>query len=127
MFDKLVFNQDEDEKIEEDTIKVEESKTIAERNRMEVKVEHAEPCEATTQSATEREEVMRQDEAGTTPTHTNHIKTRLPRSNKTASLTPVSAVSDDTSWSVRKDTFNILLYLILLLKLHIPSHFIALF
>lgn len=87
------INQDEEEKIEEDMVKVEESKNVTESNRLEVKVEHTEPCEATAQSATGREEVMGQEEAGTTPAHTNHVKTRPPRSIKTASLTPVSAVS----------------------------------
>lgn len=99
----FVLNQDEEEKIEEDMVKVEECKNVTESNRMEVKVEHADPCEATTQSATGREELMGQDETGATPTHTNHVKTRPPRPNKAATLTPVSAVSIGISESVRNN------------------------
>lgn len=97
----LFFNQDE-EKIEEDIVKVEENKNVSESNRTEVKVEHAESCKATSQSATGREELMGQDETGATPAHTNHVKTRPPRSNKVASITPVSAVSIDASGKVKK-------------------------
>lgn len=94
-------------------VKVEESKN-AESNRKEVKVEHAEPCEAKTQSAARREEVMGQDDTGATPAQTNHVKTRPPRS-KAASLTPVSAVS------VRRNTVVILINSIHIVRFYLYS------
>ncbi|MPC92315.1 hypothetical protein E2C01_087397 [Portunus trituberculatus] len=68
-------------------VKVEDKKNAIEGSRAEVKVPSAEPCEPTALSATTREEV--QDEARATPP-TNHVRTH--RSNKNASVTPVSAV-----------------------------------
>lgn len=88
---QIFCNQEEEEKID-DVVK-EENKKVSENSRSEVKVEHAEPRETTAQSATGREEVAGQEEAGATPTHPNHVKARPPRSIKAASLTPVSAVS----------------------------------
>ena len=82
------INQEEEEKLEEDMVKVEEKKNVTEGGRAEVKVPSAEPCESTDLSATTREEV--QDEARATPP-ANHVRTH--RSNKNASVTPVSAVS----------------------------------
>ena len=60
---------------------------------MEVKVQSAEPCESTDLPVTTREEVAGHDEARATPTPANHVRTHLNRSNKAASIIPVSAVS----------------------------------